>query len=152
MLAGVIVLGLLAVVWLFAQQTSTADAPGHCEGATSEMGQKLSYDEIVMLAFNVGFGSDASIAAAVALAESGGDPDAYNPEKNAAIGYEDAPDGEGSYGLWQIYLHRHPEFSGQNLYDPQVNANAAYKVYSDAGGFKPWSTYKSGKYQEYLSA
>lgn len=160
MLAGVVVLGLLAVVWLFSQETSTADAPGHCDAQTEGYGMRLSYEELVSLAYQAGFGDDSRTAAAIAIAESNepptnpptGNTQAYNPEKNAAIGYEDAPDGEGSYGLWQIYLHKHPEFSGQDLYDENVNASAAYKVYSDAGGFKPWSTYKSGKYQEYLNA
>lgn len=103
----------------------------------------LSIKEIASFAENAGFsGDDLTIAVSVALAESGGNPRAYNPEKAAG-----APEGEGSYGLWQIYLHAHPEYKGKDLYDPQVNARAAYQIYSDAAYmFTPWSTFKSGAY------
>jgi hypothetical protein len=92
-------------------------------------------------------GADLATAVAIALAESNppGNPNSYNPETQAG-----APLGKGSYGLWQIYLNKHPEYAGVNLYDPQTNANAAFALYS-ASGSKPWSTYNSGKYQRYLS-
>ena len=111
----------------------------------------LSADQIQAYAQNAGFtGYDLQMAVAIALAESnGGDPNAYNPEVAAPGG---TPRGQGSYGLWQIYLKMHPEFAGQNLYDPQTNANAAYSIYSKAGGFDPWSTYTSGKYTAYMQA
>ena len=86
-------------------------------------------------------------AVAIALAESSGNPKAYNPE--IGVG---APQGKGSYGLWQIYLNAHPEFEGLDLYDPLTNAKAAYRIYQDAGySFRPWSTYLSGAYTAHLS-
>jgi hypothetical protein len=98
-------------------------------------------------AANAGFtGADLATAVAVAMAESQGNPQAYNPEKAAGT-----PAGKGSYGLWQIYLNAHPEFAGQNLYDPQTNANAAFAVYQAAGGFRPWSTYTNGQYQAFMT-
>ena len=102
---------------------------------------------IAVYARNAGFtGTDLLTAVAIALAESGGDPEAYNPETTAG-----APDKMGSYGLWQIYLNAHPEFQGLNLFDPQTNANAAYSVYRAAGNsFRPWSTYKNGAYTAHL--
>lgn len=105
---------------------------------------------LVTLAQNAGFaGADLPVAVAIALAESGGNPNDYNPETAASGG---TPQGQGSYGLWQIYLKKHPEFAGVNLYDPQTNANAAYLIYSKAGNsFQPWSTYKYGQYQAFLS-
>src|SRR5580700_1059943 len=107
----------------------------------------LTPAQISLYAQNAGFsGADLQTAVAIALAESGGNPVTYNPETAAGT-----PDGEGSYGLWQIYLNAHPEFAMENLYDPQTNANAAYSVYSAAGGFSPWSTYGSGAYQAFLS-
>lgn len=122
-----------------------ADAPCHCCGQTGECGMKLSYAELVTLAQNAGF-DDSNTAAAIALAESGGDPSAYNPETQACT-----PEGEGSYGLWQIYKKVHPEFACLDLTDPQQNANAAFSVYSEAGNsFHPWSTFKSGAYQKYM--
>ena len=96
---------------------------------------------------NAGFtGADLTTAVAVALAESGGNPNAYNAETAAG-----APQGQGSFGLWQVYLYKHPQFAGQNLYDPQTNANAAYSIYAAAGGFSPWSTYNSGAYLAFVS-
>jgi Lysozyme like domain len=103
----------------------------------------LSPSQISGYASDAGFdGDDLVTAVAVALAESSGNTQAYNPETKAG-----APQGKGSYGLWQIYLNAHPEFEGTNLYDPSENANAAYSVYQGAGGsFSPWSTFKSGAY------
>lgn len=87
-------------------------------------------------------GLDLVTAVAIAYAESGGNAQAYNPETAAG-----APQGKGSYGLWQIYLHAHPEFENVDLYDPQTNANAAYSIYETAGfSFHPWSTFKSGAF------
>lgn len=113
------------------------------------VGAKLSAAQIAQYAALAGFqGSDLVTAVAVALAESGGDPNAYNPETAAG-----APTGKGSYGLWQIYLNAHPEFAGQNLNDPQTNANAAFSVYRASGGaFTPWSTFNSGAYASNLDA
>jgi hypothetical protein len=99
----------------------------------------LSPAQIQGYAAGAGFsGADLPTAVAIALAESSGDPAAYNPE--------------GSVGLWQIYLPDHPEYAGANLTDPQVNANAAFGIYSKARGFRPWTTFGSGAYQKYLPA
>lgn len=111
----------------------------------SMIGKKIT--GLAVYAKNAGFsGTDLVTAVAVALAESGGNPDAYNPEVAAG-----APENMGSYGLWQIYLNVHPEFQGLNLFDPQTNANAAYQVYRAAGNsFRPWSTFNSNAYQAHL--
>lgn len=97
--------------------------------------------QLESLAMSAGFSAtDAVTAAAVALAESSGNP--------AAVG-----DGGNSIGLWQIYLPAHPEFSGEDLTDPQTNANAAFSVWQAAGGsFSPWTTYGSGAYLTYVPA
>ena len=106
----------------------------------------LSAGQIAQYAAAAGFsGADLVTAVAIALAESGGNPQAYNPETAAG-----APQGQGSFGLWQIYLAEHPEFAGEDLTDPQTNANAAYSIYAIAGNnFHPWSTYTSGEYGMY---
>jgi hypothetical protein len=111
--------------------------------------KRLSYEEILPYAQRAGFsGDDLYTAVAIALAESSGETNAYNPETQAG-----AAEGKGSYGLWQIYLTAHPEFSGVNLNDPQLNANAAFLVYTRANNrFTPWSTYNNGAYQAYLPA
>jgi len=106
---------------------------------------KLSASQIAQYAQSAGFqGQDLVTAVAIALAESGGNPDAYNPEIA-----ESTPEGKGSYGLWQIYRFAHKEFDNVNLFDPASNANAAFSVFSK-GGFRQWSTYKYGQYQKYL--
>jgi hypothetical protein len=99
----------------------------------------ISGAELTSLALNAGFSpGDAAIAAAVALAESGGNP--------AAVG-----DQGNSVGLWQINLPAHPEFRTWNLRDPQTNATAAFQVWQRAGGsFSPWTAFHSGAYQAYL--
>jgi hypothetical protein len=107
---------------------------------------KLSIPELKSLAANAGFeGDDIDKAVAIALAESGGDPRAYNPETAAGT----VP-GRGSYGLWQIYQTAHPEYDSATLFDPQGNANAAYAIFSQSGGFTPWSTYNSLAYLNFL--
>jgi hypothetical protein len=103
--------------------------------------------EIRDVAANAGFsGADLATAVAIALAETNppGNENSYNPETQKGT-----PQEQGSYGLWQIYLWKHPEFAGLNLMDPQTNANAAYQLYAQHG-FAPWATYGSGKYQAYL--
>ena len=109
----------------------------------------LTYDDIEIFAKNAGFEAlYLDIATAVALAESSGNILAYNPETAARGG---TPVGLGSYGLWQIYLKAHPEFAGENLYDPQTNADAAFKVYTNSGKtFTAWTTFNNGAYKKYL--
>ena len=109
----------------------------------------MNASDIRDVAANAGFsGADLATAVAIALAETlpSGNENSYNPETDAPGG---TPPGQGSYGLWQIYLKKHPEYAGLNLMDPQTNAHAAYDQYSQHG-FAPWSTYGSGKYQAYL--
>jgi hypothetical protein len=114
----------------------------------------LTAGQIAQYAAAAGFtGDDLVTAVAIALDESnGGNPNAYNSEPQDVPGHygrTSVNDGKGSYGLWQIYLAAHPEFAGENLLDPQTNANAAYAIYAVAGGFHPWSTYTSGEYGMY---
>lgn len=142
----IILILILAAVLGF-EYYKNGGLPSWLSNSISEItGQNLTSSEISVYASNAGFSGEAlSIAVAIALAESSGNPNAYNPETEAG-----APQGMGSYGLWQIYLNQHPEFQGQNLYDPQTNANDAFSIYQRAG-FQSWATYNSGAYQEYLA-
>ena len=136
------VLGLIVV--LLAAHSLYVAVGGIVEGAGGP--NFISPGDIRIVAENAGFsGSDLITAVAIALAESGGNTNAYNPEILA-----NTPTGEGSKGLWQIYTKVHPELDN-NLFDPQENANAAYTVYSQAGGsFHPWSTFKNNAYSAHL--
>jgi len=140
-----------AGIWIWWQQQMSSTVSGNTPNPMPNPtgGGNLGYADIFPLAINAGFsGQDADTATAIALAESSGNPNAYNPETAAHT-----PQGLGSYGLWQVYLKAHPEFTGVNLYDPQLNANAAYSVYCAAGGaFTPWSTYNSGAWKTNTAA
>lgn len=77
--------------------------------------------------------TDATVAVAVALAESGGNTNAH------------ATKGEDSRGLWQINVAAHPQLGSSNLYDPAVNAQAAFGIWKTSG-WGPWSAHNNGSY------
>lgn len=103
-------------------------------------------------AYAAGFRGEALVTmVAIAGAESGFDSQAHNPN---------AGTGDNSYGLWQINMlgnlgpERRRQFgisSDDELFDPSVNARAAYLVSGGGGKFSPWSVYKSGAYRKYLA-
>lgn len=111
---------------------------------------KQSVSDLVKLAKEAGFNDQqAPIMAAIAAAESGGNPRAHNPN---------ARTGDNSYGLWQINMlgrmgpERRRLFGIQNdedLWDPKINARAAKKIF-DMQGFNAWSVYKTGKHIPFL--
>jgi hypothetical protein len=76
--------------------------------------------------------SKAHIAAAIALAESGGRPQARNAS--------------GASGLWQILGQVFPG----NIFNPFINAENAVTKYRDAHGFTPWVTYLTGAYRQFM--
>lgn len=93
--------------------------------------------------------ASAPIAAAIALAESTGNPSALNNDPNT---------GDYSVGLWQVnyfgslYQSRTAQFGPPaQLTNPLANAKAAVAISDNGTNFSPWSTYKSGAYQSYLS-
>jgi hypothetical protein len=117
---------------------------------TAGTATNLSNADLQQLALGAGFtGDDIPIAAAVALAESGGNPKSHNSTP---------PD--DSYGLWQINMlgamgpARRKQFgitSNEQLFDPSTNAKAAHTVWKGSG-WKAWTTYTSGKYKDHMSA
>jgi hypothetical protein len=80
-------------------------------------------------------------AAAVAMAESGGNPN--------AVGDLQITPG-GSIGLWQVNLKAHPSYNRASLFDPAYNALAALAISSGGRNWAPWSTFNSGAYTQYL--
>jgi hypothetical protein len=111
---------------------------------------RLSPASIYATARRAGFTpSEARVATAIALAESGGHPRAHNPTP---------PD--NSYGLWQINMlgslgpGRRGRFglhSNSDLYDPGTNARAAYEISGGGSTWRPWTTYTRGSYLRFLS-
>lgn len=97
-------------------------------------------------------GERAATAIAVAMAESGGNPRAHNPN---------AGTGDNSYGLWQINMlggmgpERRKQYglsANEALFDPQTNARVAYQMSGGGQNWRAWTTYTSGKYKQYLGA
>lgn len=84
----------------------------------------------------------APVAAAIAEAESGGNPGAVNATDNNGT--------QTSWGLWQISNGTHAQ-PAPNILDPVVNAQQAVGKYQ-ASGWQPWGTYTSGAYKAYLSS
>ena len=82
----------------------------------------------------------APMMAAIALAESGGNPTALNPNDNNGQ--------QSSYGLWQISNGTHAAPSA-NWSDPVTNAQLAVQKLSSQG-LGAWGTYTSGRYRNYL--
>ena len=113
---------------------------------------RLTFEEIEQLARQAGFSPDVSpTMAAIALAESGGDPGAHNPR------YPD-----NSYGLFQINMLDEPGYelgaerrakyglsSNEDLKNPLINLKAAKDVY-DNQGLNAWSVFSSGAYKKHL--
>jgi len=45
-----------------------------------------------------------------------------------------------SRGLMQINVNAHPQYSGLDLFDPQINTSIAFQIYQQAGrSFQPWT-------------
>jgi cell wall-associated NlpC family hydrolase len=95
------------------------------------MAGALDANEIYEAARAAGFSPDQSVTmTAIALAESGGNPGAHNPNN------------EDSRGLWQINLEAHggaPWTQGLDMYNPRDNAIAAWHVSQQGADISPWT-------------
>lgn len=99
---------------------------------------RLSLSDLRSLAASVGF-PDPVLAAAVAMAESGG---------NAfAVG-----DGGTSFGLWQVHSPSHPEFDASRLLDSNYNAHAALLISKSGADWSAWTTYRTGAYKQFMGS
>ncbi|WP_460530553.1 transglycosylase SLT domain-containing protein, partial [Flindersiella endophytica] len=83
---------------------------------------------------------------AVSLAESRCNPLAVGQNGPTA----GCPSGSRDRGLWQINDCYHAEVSESCAFDPQCNANAAYRISSQGTNWSPWSTFNSGSYRNWL--
>ena len=101
-------------------------------------GGRYTYNQLRNLWLNAGGNKGWSyVMAAIAMAESGGNPRAHNVDANGSV----------DYGLWQINsVHG---YSPQSSYNPQQNAKQAVSVFNSSGP-AAWSTYKNGAYKKYL--
>ncbi|HET7638321.1 MAG TPA: transglycosylase SLT domain-containing protein, partial [Ktedonobacteraceae bacterium] len=83
----------------------------------------------------------AALMAAIALAESSGDPYNINNTDNGGT--------QTSWGLWQISNGTHTQ-PGGNWSDPVGNAKLAIQKLNTQG-LQAWGTYTSGAYQRYFN-
>lgn len=83
-----------------------------------------------------GVGGAAPIAAAIAMAESGGNTTATNQDSNGTV----------DRGLWQI----NSVHGTQSSYDVMGNARAAVAISNNGTNWSPWTTYTSGAYRQFL--
>jgi hypothetical protein len=96
----------------------------------------LTPAQIAGVAQQAGFsGNDLTTAVAVALAESGGNPNATHSNTNGSI----------DYGLWQINSVHSSLLQSGTWSTPSDNARMAYSVWQGSG-WKAWTTYTSGAY------
>jgi len=103
--------------------------------------------QLTQLAYDAGFRqtrNELITAVAAAIGESGGNERARG-------------DNGESYGLWQIHVPSHPEYRSnpEQLFDPRVNATAAYKVYTGRGrSFEPFHAWSraSGPKKAFLTS
>lgn len=103
------------------------DLPGH----------QLPRDVLLQIATMAGF-PNPKLAAAIALAESGGVTNAIVRSSR-----------EFSVGLWQINTLAHAQYSPKAMADPMMNAAAAFQISNGGTNWKPWTTYTSGKYKQF---
>ena len=114
-----------------------------CTGATGQQGTVYTYAQLQGLWINAGGSKGlAPLAAAIAMAESGGCSAAVNPTDNNGT--------QTSWGLWQISNGTHSQ-PVNGILDAATNASQAVAKYQAAGNFSPWGTYDSGAYKQYYS-
>jgi hypothetical protein len=122
-----------------------ATGPARAGRARPAAGRRLTREQLVELARSAGWSpADAETAAAISLAESGGDPRAQLVTAR-----------EDSRGLWAINIKAHPGADPARLWEPAYNAATAYKTWTAAGRggrdpWRPWSVWaydRKGRYQ-----
>lgn len=120
------------------------------------MAYQLAYAELAGLWIEAGgSGQAAAVAAAIAMAESGGcqyalaGPVDIRPVKAC---HWTVTNGENSCGFWQINLYAHPQYSAPSIFDQLANARAAIAISRNGANFDPWTTYTDGAYRQYLQA
>ena len=150
-------MGLLSAALGFGAATTFAMTDTNKGSEWNYGGGNLSMADLVDLAEKAGFqGNNIPVAAAIAKAESGGDP----TTDTVKSGTDPQMKNEYSIGLWQINWKAHKGGAAltqlgvtdpEQLRDPWTNAQAAYLL-SGGSNFQPWTAYESGSYKTYLDA
>lgn len=111
--------------------------------AGSRAGRFLTLAKLRELARAAGF-PDPILAAAVAMAESGGNARAMGDLGLGGFGFT-------SFGLWQIHTPAHPQFRTVDLFDPLTNAKAALAISQNGAKWTDWSTFNHGDHLKYMT-
>lgn len=107
-----------------------------------------SLSDLRALASSVGF-PDPALAAAVSMAESGGNTCAQG-DPSTGDHRCDGPNGTStSFGLWQVHTPANPQYDPASLLDPMYNARAALEISRGGKLWTPWTTYKTGAYRQW---
>jgi len=121
--------------------------------ADTPTGARVSQTQMKQLLMSQGMDEkNATIGAAIGMAESGGDPGIRShPDLEARTG-------ERSLGLWQHNANtgedRHAFYGikdWNDLKDPQTNARATYRLWQRRGSWDDWGAYTDGAYRQYLN-
>lgn len=89
---------------------------------------QLNISQVQSYLYNAGFkGINLDAALKICYCESSFNPLSHNTNN------------EDSRGLMQINVDAHPEYSHLNLFDPQINANIAYQIFTETGNFQAWT-------------
>jgi hypothetical protein len=118
------------------------DEPGRpdAEQTPTPGDDQLSLRQLRRLTRDLGFRKP-RVAAAIAMAESSGDP--------LAVGINRKPRSRDR-GLFQINSRWHPEVSDRCAFDVRCNAEEAYRISEGGRDWRPWSTWHNGAYKQYL--
>ncbi len=96
-------------------------------------------------------GENLRMAWSIGMAESGGNPRAFNGNANT---------GDKSYGLFQINmlgnlgparLKQYNLSSNEDLFDPETNIRVMIKMSNNCTNWQPWSVYKRGSYKSFYN-
>ncbi len=122
-------------------QPEKPDKPGpEAEETPTPAPSQYTRRDLRNLTRKLGFAKP-KIAAAIALAESSGDP--------LAVGVNKKPRSTDR-GLFQINSRWHPEVSDRCAFDARCNAEAALEISENGRDWTPWSTWHNGAYKAYL--
>jgi hypothetical protein len=131
---------LVGVVVLLSALTCVFSTPATARAASSA-------DLCAQAGARAGFaGERLVVAVAIGLAESSCN--------RFARGYNRAtrgcPSGSVDRGMWQINSCYHAEVSNACAYHVHCNAHATYRISAGGTNFRPWTTYRTGRYHAYL--
>lgn len=105
--------------------------------ASTGQGVQYSYAQLEYIWEQAGGSAQAApMAAAIAMAESGGWSGAYNNDSN----------GTQDRGLWQINTVN----GSWSSFDVMTNARGAVAISGNGTNWEPWTTYQTGAYQQFL--